>query len=157
MSVGWLITGSKRGRTRRKKGMSSVGRQLIKASLEFTTTGRGRLPTNEANQRSKLHLGYRYSRQAAAVDRREEAAYHVRSAFVPSRWPQKPSERKSRCRIAQEERALRRPTGDGPAWPSARETTLSAPYLDSPTVPEISVGSPPGPSRQETSNTHLIA
>lgn len=66
--------------------MSSVGRQLIKASLEFTTTGRGRLPTNEANQRSKLHLGYRYSRQAAAVDRREEAAYHVRSAFVSSRW-----------------------------------------------------------------------
>lgn len=30
---------------------------------------------------------------------------------------------------------------------AARETTLSAPYLDSPTVPQISVGSPPGAPR----------
>lgn len=61
--------------------MSSVGRQLIKASLEFTTS-EACPPTKKP--RSKLHLGWVGGE--AAVDRREEAAYHVRSyAFVRSR------------------------------------------------------------------------
>ena len=64
--------------SRRKKGTSPIGRQLIKASLEFTTsaTRRGG-PGSVGHQRSRSKHHRGFTIWQAAVDRREEAAHHV--------------------------------------------------------------------------------
>lgn len=150
MSVRWLITPSKRGRmscSRRKKGMSSIGQQLIKASLEFTTTAD--CPPTKAIKASSRHY------DLAGGCRQARRSRTPRRSRVRSDGWQKLPERKSRCRIAQEGQLGRSNQRDSPAWPLVRETTLSGPYLDSATVREISVGSPTGPARnvQHTFNS----